>query len=201
MLSVKERAENFKRKHPRYSPLIVHNNRLYGFWVIGWRYASDRNFYGSYPPSYLSRVQSLFPDCKRILHLFSGTLQGDGINEVTYDINPDLRPDVCDDARNLLTHFQENEFDLILADPPYDEKDFEVYGYEPFDKKEVIKNSVHIVKPGGFLVWLDTRLPQFSKKYWELFGVIGLVQSTNHRVRAITIFQKPRQISMSLKVN
>ena len=192
-MDTKERADNFKKHHPKYSPLVIHNNRLYGFWVIGRWYASDRGFYGSYPPSYLSRVLSLFPDCERILHLFSGTLQKSGDNEVTYDINPELNPDVCDDARNLLNHFQENEFDLILADPPYDAKDFEVYGCEPFDKKEVIKKCAHIVKPSGFLVWLDTRFPQFSRKYWDLFGAIGLVQSTNHRVRVITIFQKPRQ--------
>lgn len=190
MLTPKERADNFKFTYPQYSPLVIHNDRLYGFWLIGRWYASDRIFYGSYPPSYLKRVRSLFPDCYKILHLFSGTVEGDGINEITYDIKPELEPDVCDDARNLLEHFPQGEFDLILADPPYEAKDFEKYGCKPFNKSKVVKECSVITKPGGFLVWLDTILPPFSKRDWQLYGIIGLVQSTNHRTRAISIFQK-----------
>ncbi|MBA7604030.1 hypothetical protein ES703_11148 [subsurface metagenome] len=190
MLSPKERAENFSREFPQYGPLVVHNDRLYGFWLIGRWHASDRSFYGSYPPSYLKRVRSLFPDCAKILHLFSGTVKGDGINEVTFDIKPELEPNICDDAKNLLQHFQSGEFDLILADPPYEARDFEKYGCKPFNKGKVVKDCSGIVKPGGFLVWLDTILPPFSKRDWQLYGIIGLVQSTNHRTRAISIFQK-----------
>jgi len=190
MLSPKERAENFERTFPQYSSLVVHNDRLYGFWLIGRWYASDRSFYGSYPPSYLKRITSLFPDCAKILHLFSGTVKGDGINELTYDIKPELEPNICDDASNLLQHFQSSEFGLILADPPYEARDFEKYGCQPFNKGKVVKDCSVIVKPGGFLVWLDTILPPFSKRDWQLYGIIGLVQSTNHRTRAISIFQK-----------
>jgi len=192
MLSPKERADNFSMCCPQYSPLVVHNERLYGFWLIGRWYASDRSFYGSYPPSYLKRVRSLFPDCAKILHLFSGTVKGDGVNQITYDIKPELEPDICDDVSNLLTHFKESEFELIFADPPYEERDFEKYGCKPFGKGRVVKDCSVIVKPSGFLVWLDTILPPFSKRDWQLYGIIGLVQSTNHRTRAISIFQKER---------
>ncbi|MBA7642563.1 hypothetical protein ES703_50258 [subsurface metagenome] len=189
-MSAKERADNFERTYPQYSPLVVHNDRLYGFWLIGRWYATNRQFYGPYPPSYLNRVRALFPDCERILHLCSGSLQDVRLNEVTYDIKPDFSPNICDDIRNLLNHFQSDEFDLILADPPYEVKDFEKYSCKPFNKGKVVKECSIIVKPGGFLVWLDTMLPVFSKRDWELYGIIGLVQSTNHRTRAISIFQK-----------
>ncbi|GAI37917.1 unnamed protein product, partial [marine sediment metagenome] len=109
MLSPRERADNFSKSFPKYSPLVIHNDRLYGFWLIGRWYASDRSFYGSYPPGYLGRVRSLFPDCTKILHLFSGTIKGD-VNQITYDIKAELEPDICDDVSNLLTHFQESEF-------------------------------------------------------------------------------------------
>lgn len=190
MLTPIERAQNFERIFPKYSPLVVHNERLYGFWLIGRWYASNRGFYGKYPPSYLARMRSLFPDCERILHLFSGSVQDIRLNEVTYDIKPDFSPTVCDDVRNLLRHFNPGEFDLILADPPYEAKDFEKYGCKPFNKGKVVKDCSVIVRPGGFLVWLDTIYPQFSKKSWELYGIIGLAQSTNHRTRAISIFQR-----------
>jgi len=190
MLSPKERADNFSTSYPQYSPLVVHNDRLYGFWLIGRWYASDRSFYGSYPPSYLGRIKSLFPDCGKVLHLFSGTVKGDRVNEITYDIKSELEPNICDDVKNLVKHFQPNEFDLILADPPYEERDFEKYGCKPFSKGKVVKDCSIIVKPGGFLVWLDTVLPPFSKRDWQLYGIIGLVQSTNHRIRAISIFKR-----------
>lgn len=190
MITTEDRTASFKNRHPRYCPLIVHNERIYGFWLIGRWYASDRGFYGSYPPTYLSRVKSLFPDCTRILHLFSGTVKGNGVDEITYDINPELQPNICDDATNLLEHFQPNEFNLILADPPYEERDFQKYGCKPFNKAKVIRDCSIIVRCSGFLVWLDTILPPFSKRDWQLYGIIGLVQSTNHRTRAITIFQK-----------
>lgn len=134
-MRAEERAKNFAKNFPKYSPLVVHNNRLYGFWLIGRWYASNRSFYGSYPPSYLARVRSLFPDCERVLHLFSGSLQDVRLNEVTYDIKPEFSPTICDDARNLLQHFKQGEFDLILADPPYEIKDFEKYGCKPFNKR------------------------------------------------------------------
>ncbi|GAI97417.1 unnamed protein product [marine sediment metagenome] len=60
MLSARERADNFEQTYPKYSPLVIHNDRLYGFWLIGRWYASNRQFYGSYPPSYLNRVRTYF---------------------------------------------------------------------------------------------------------------------------------------------
>lgn len=188
---LERRIANYQQKHPSYSPLIIHNDRIYGLWLIG--SASDEpKFYGSYPPGYLSRVRSLFPECRKVLHLFSGTLKGDGVNEITYDLNPELKPDICDDVYNLWEHFNSPQFDLILADPPYEARDFREYGAKPFNKGRVVSECAAIVKPGCFLVWLDTILPPFSKRDWELYGIIGLVQSTNHRIRAISIFQKGR---------
>ena len=193
MLSPRERAENFTRVFPQYSPLVVHNNRLYGFWLIGRWYATNRSFYGSYPPSYLNRVKSLFPDCERILHLFSGSIKGVGFNEITYDIKPEYGPQICDDVKNVLRHFEPDEFDLILADPPYELRDFEKYGCKPFNKGKAVAECSVITRHGGFLVWLDTILPPFSRRDWELYGIIGLVQSTNHRTRSLSIFQKIKQ--------
>jgi 16S rRNA G966 N2-methylase RsmD len=92
-----------------------------------------------------------------------------------------------------LRHFQPNEFDLILADPPYEVRDFEKYGVKPFNKARIVAECSLITRRRGFLVWLDTILPPFSRRNWELYGIIGLVQSTNHRTRAISIFQKGEQ--------
>jgi len=189
-LSPKDRIENYNKRFPDYDPIIEHNNKIYGFWLIGRWYASDTSLYGSYPPSYLRRIMTLFPDCYKILHLFSGTLIGDGEYVTTYDINPGYKPNICDDTRNLLNHFESDTFELILADPPYQKRDFEVYKCKPFNKPKVVKDCSLIIKEHGFLVWMDTIMPTFSKEDWNLAGAIALLQSTNHRIRIISIFQK-----------
>jgi len=194
LLTIEDRIRIYNTKFPKWSKLHVHNKLIYGFWLIGaWHNTANERgitFYGAYPPHYLERVRALFPDCRKVLHLFSGVVEKQYEGEVTFDINPECNPDICGDVRKLRHYFSEGEFDLILADPPYEVKVFKIYGYEPFSKPAVIKDCHYITKKGGFLVWLDTRFPSFSKKQWNVIGTIGLIQSTNHRVRMVTIFQK-----------
>ena len=194
LLTIEDRVRIHNTRFLKWSKLHIHNNLIYGFWLVGAWYntANERgfSFYGAYPPHYLERIRSLFPDCRKVLHLFSGTVEKQYEDEVTFDINPECNPDICGDVRELCRYFSEEEFDLILADPPYEGGDFKIYGYKPFSKPAVIKDCYCITKKGGFLVWLDTRFPQFSKRQWSVIGTVGLVQSTNHKVRMVTIFQR-----------
>ena len=43
---------------------------------------------------------------------------------------------------------------------------------------------------GTHVVWLDQVLPMYRKDEWGVVAVIGMVKSTNHRFRVITIFEK-----------
>jgi 16S rRNA G966 N2-methylase RsmD len=80
--------------------------------------------------------------------------------------------------------------DLILADPPYNQNHLK-YGTAPVHKIKVIKACAKILKIGGFLVWLDTIQPIWSKADgWKLRGTIGFLQSTNHAVRVISMLEK-----------
>ena len=54
----------------------------------------------------------------------------------------------------------------------------------------LIRGLYEKVKPGGWLVWLDTQLPMYRKDQWTNVAQIGLVRSTNHRVRLVSIFQR-----------
>ena len=45
-------------------------------------------------------------------------------------------------------------------------------------------------KGGTHVVWLDQVLPMYRKDEWKLVGIIGMVKSTNHRFRVVTIFKK-----------
>jgi hypothetical protein len=135
------------------------------------------------------RILSLFPDCNNILHLFSGQILDR--NVLTYDVNPDLKPTICDDVRNIEKYADAfGKMDLVIADPPYDKPDFEKYGVKPFNKSWVIRILGRIMKSGSFLVWLDTRVPMYSKKIWQLLGYVGIIVSTNHRIRCLSFYQK-----------
>ena len=68
--------ENYNDNRGNYSPLVEHNGAAYGFWLIGrWHNTTKGKayYYGAYPPSYLRRLELLFPKQFEgtILHLFS----------------------------------------------------------------------------------------------------------------------------------
>ena len=56
-----------------------------------------------------------------------------------------------------------------------------------------IAEKVSHYKEGGYLCWLDTLIPQWRKADgWNYNGNIGIAQSTNHKVRGLTILQRKR---------
>ena len=111
--------------------------------------------------------------------------------QITFDIKKEVNPTICDDVKNVLNYRQIiNGLDLVIADPPYDKSDFVKYDCKPFNKAQVIRDLGEIMKPGSFLVWLDTRIPMYSKKVWNLIGYIAVIVSTNHRVRCLCLYQR-----------
>lgn len=187
--------QNYNDNRGIYSPLVEHNGIICGFWMVGNDYRNVSQYYGAYPPNYLKRMKLLFPESTHILHLFSGKVQkGFWENEWTLDVNPDLKPDLCIDACDYLgielIGGIKYGYDTIFADPPYNDNHLK-YNTPKLNKKKVIHLCANYVKPGGHLVWLDTIMPIWAKKDgWKLRGTIGLLQSTNHACRVITILER-----------
>jgi len=185
---------NYNKNRGIYSPVIEHNGIICGFWLCGQDYHNATRFFGAYPPSYLKRMSLLFPDHKGfgVLHLFSGMVpKGTWKNELTFDINPELDPTIVGNAEELSKYVGlKYAIDLVLADPPYD-NNHEKYGTKKANKRKVIKECAKILSKGGHLVWIDTIIPIWAKADgWKLRGTIGMVQSTNHKCRVITILEK-----------
>ena len=57
-------------------------------------------------------------------------------------------------------------------------------------RNKVFNECYNVLKKDGILIWLDQVLPQYKKTNFKIIGRIGMVKSTNHRFRVITIFQK-----------
>lgn len=183
-ITLKDRAQFYSKKFPKWPPLRVDDRWIDGMWIMGNNYRNS-GYYGAYPHTYLERVSSLFPDAERVLHLFSGSMPKG--NYVRFDMHVDA--DVKGDAHKLSEHFI-GDFDLIYADPPYSVEDCEHYGCAMVNRNTVLSECVKVLRPGGFIVWLDQVLPMFRKDELEMCGVIGMVKSTNHRFRVVTIFRK-----------
>lgn len=153
------------------------SGRVYGMWFFGNNYKNVSNLYGTYPPSYLPRITTLFPDKSPVLHLFAGDVPNSP-DYVKFDINPDRNPDVVGDSEKLSEYFPENSFGVIYADPPYSISDAERYETSMIKRNVVVKEVFKVLQPGGFLIWMDQVLPQYRKVDWNLWGSLGLVRST-----------------------
>lgn len=167
---------------------VMENGGVIGMWTLGNNYKVKSGYHGGYPNTYLRRVKALFPDKQRTLHVFSGRVDLEIFPGDTVDINPSLTPTFLDDAQTLLNVPLEN-YDLILADPPYSGEDADHYGTTMVKRNCVVK-ALARVQPGTHLVWLDMVLPMYRKDIWVSEADIGIRRSTNHRFRSVTIFRR-----------
>lgn len=184
-----DRIENYVRKtgFPR-SLFLSEDNRIVGTWIMGNDYRVQSGYYGGYPAGYLRRISALFPEKRRVLHLFSGKVDLAALPGDTVDINPALAPTYVDDAQTL-ERVPLGQYDLVLADPPYSIEDCERYK-TTMVRRNVVMRALQRLSPGAHVVWLDQVLPMYSKSSFSVDAVIGMVKSTNHRFRVVTIFQK-----------
>ena len=75
----------------------------------------------------------MFLDCKKILHVFSGSVQEDE----TFDINPQFNPTYTGDAHTL-SEIVTKKYDVIFADPPYSDEDAVHYGTPMVNRNKVV---------------------------------------------------------------
>ena len=188
--SLLQRATWYNLAFPQYAKfawLQASDYWLWGIWSIGNDYKGS-GYYGSYPPRFLDRVLSMFPDAENILHLFSGSLTEE-VKGDRFDINPKVEPDIVGDAHKL-SEITTKKYDLILADPPYSEEDALHYGTAMVNRNKVVYECSLILEEGGFLIWLDQVLPMYRKDIFERCISIGVERSTNHRFRQVIGWKK-----------
>lgn len=189
VLSWEERISNYERVtgFPR-SIFVAADGRVVGTWIMGNDYRVKSTYYGGYPAGYLRRVKALFPDKQNALHLFSGKVDIEAWPGKRVDINAELEPDYISDAQDM-KGVPLTKFDIVLADPPYSVEDCDHYQTTMIKRNKVMA-SLGRCKRGTHIVWLDQVLPMFRKDMYRIAAVIGMVKSTNHRFRVITIFER-----------
>jgi hypothetical protein len=188
-MQLQDRINNYVRetKFPR-SLFVSEDGRIVGTWIMGNDYRVKSEYYGGYPAGYLRRIRALFPDKRRVLHLFSGKVDTVALPGDTVDINPNLQPTYVDDAQTL-SGVPLGDYDLILADPPYSVEDAERY-QTTMVKRNAVMRALQRASAGTHIVWLDQVLPMYRKDVFAIGAVIGMVKSTNHRFRVVTVFER-----------
>ena len=152
----RERIEDyaFETGYPE-ALFIAADGRLVGTWILGNDYRVKSEFYGGYPATYLARVRSMFRDKKRVLHLFSGKVDTTLYPGDTVDVHPDLNPTYVDDAQTL-ERVPVEQYDMVLADPPYSTEDADHYLTSPVKRNRrhagagaVARRGTHRVARSG----------------------------------------------------
>ena len=172
---------------PRVSPT---GRWIYAHWVVGALFKNASDYHGAYPRGYVAQVRALFPDVReqRILHLFAGSVPKSKATRL--DIRADLGVEIVGDVYDLPRLIRPDQFDLVLADPPYSEPDAQRYGQAMVDRARVFRTMADALRPGTFVAWLDVRLPMYRKDAWHNFADIDLRRSTNHARRAVLLFER-----------
>jgi len=80
----------------------------------------------------------------------------------TCDINADFHPTFVADAHTLEGVPVEN-YDLILADPPYSAEDADHYGTPLVNRNKVVETPSERMARGAHLAWLDQSQPMYAK--------------------------------------
>jgi hypothetical protein len=184
-----ERAEHYRKVIGRSAFLSYEDGWAYGVWFLGNTWAVKSGYYGGYPAGYLKRLRALFPDKRSGLHLFSGMVDVEQFPGATLDVRPEMKPTFLCDAHTM-EGVPLEEFDLILADPPYSAEDADHYGTPLVSRNKVVEVLSHRMRPGAHLAWLDQAQPMYAKARLQPEAAIGIVRSTMHRYRCLLIWRR-----------
>lgn len=189
-------VESYNRSFPKYPSLIQDKGWIHGVWYCGAFYKSK--LYGDYPPTFLKRALSLFPDVdrSRLLHCPSGSLNGES-GGVTVDLIRDEKrcPQIIASADKL--PFPDNSFDLVLSDPPYGAEHCKRYGTPNYPLKKSFDEFRRVLAPGGYLGLLHFYYPTFRRENWKMKAMIGVCCGSNRKMRMFVVFQNTKQSESS----
>lgn len=160
-------------------------------------------YYGAYPGGFLERARNLLGVSinDAVLHVCSGMVRdypyrGFGDSDRTLDLDPELMPDYCQDARAPFPTQDNIPFilwDAVLADPPYTEADAE--HYEPGAKLmpspgKILKNALEVVRIGGKVGILHYKSPPPPKGKAKLVAWVGVVMGHNNNIRLFSVYER-----------
>jgi len=181
----------------------LYRNPISGVYTGFWACERPRGPYvGIWPFGLIERVFQLCGKPETILEPFGGTSK----LGISIDINPKVKPHIRADAQHL--PIRSNRFDMVLMDPPYEDKAVRHYSdiWQPETRKKLrfsfykaFKEAARCVKPGGFLVLLHFLIPiNPGRGDFKRVATIGISTGPNKRIRCLSIFRKFKSVQQRL---
>jgi SAM-dependent methyltransferase len=139
---------------------------------------------GAFPLYFEENLLQLLGWPDEVLHPFGGMAE----YGTRVDLNPTVEPDVVADAHDL--PFGDEEFDLVILDPPYsDEEALDLYETPPLRPAVYTAEAVRVLKQGGWLAVYTDREPRRPARCNHTLRII-VVLRPGHRSRTCMVFQK-----------
>lgn len=162
-------------------------------------------YYGAYLGGFPERARALLGVTINdpVLHVCGGKAKlypyknGFGPNDKTLDLDPELKPDFLQDARDPLPKFADDSlgsthyWGAILIDPPYSEKDAEEYAPGPaaYPKPNLLlKNALAAVRPGRRVGIIHYMLP--APRGARFVAAVMVLCGFNNRARVYSVFER-----------
>jgi len=144
---------------------------------------SKSKYKGSFPLHFESKLFKLYPS-QNILQPFGG----ESPYGIRCDIRPEVNPDYVCDAHEL--PFEDNIFDFVLLDPPYNDKyALELYGTGKLHKKKYVSEAIRVCKQGGYIAHYDIVLnPRPEGTSYD--RIIMVLTRAYHKPRVCCIYKK-----------
>lgn len=156
-------------------------------------------YYGAYPSGFLERARALLGVTLKesVLHVCAGRVRdypyvGLGRNDKTLDLDPELEPDFCRDARDPLPKNGATPWDAVLIDRPYTPEDAAHYkpGSDMLPQlNPLLRNALSVVRPGGCVGVLDYLVPR-PPKTARFVAFASVWCGFDNRVRAYSVFRR-----------
>ena len=163
---------------------------IYGVWYCSTAF-QKAIYHGQFPATFVKRIITAFPTNEfDFLHLCCGRCHIEGATNIDIMNLPEV--DIIANAEAL--SLKDESYDICLIDPPYTLEDSKKYGVPRLIScRKTMAELYRILKPGGWLLWLDVKYPTFKKTQWDLQGLVSIVTGINRRVRILTMFRKHKQ--------
>ncbi len=179
-------------------------------WILG---RCKHGYYGGYPAGFLHRARQILGvgASDPVLHVCAGKVRdypyrGLGKNDKTLDLNPKVKPDFLQDARepfppctwgNHSYHFTKGLWPAVLIDRPYSEEDADKYIKEGLKEGRTVlppvnlllRNGIAAVPVGGKVGILDYKWPRPPANAKEVALIaVGIGRDSN--ARWYTVFER-----------
>jgi SAM-dependent methyltransferase len=151
-----------------------------------------------FPTRFLRNLERVYPTKdKKVLWMFSGSMKGDK-NNITTDIRKETGADIISSYDKL--PIEDNSFDMIIADPPYNQLFAKEWKADLPKPKRIIQEALRILRPEGILILLHivvTPTYQNSLNHqghcFKRIGLHPVLCGLHNAIRVTNVLQKTKQ--------